>query len=285
MATRKKRTAIQTQYSRELSKLKRRIRETSRRGFSFTGNIPTAQTKKSIKQLESIRKNFYQYAEYRTDSGVISGTERRTQERREAAQKAQYGGRVQQAIRQELTRRYIPYNRVQNISKKVYENIEESVTEDLSKSLTEKDRIKKITDKELRKLQNREELPDRTYETLYQVRNLIDSYVPNEHWRGRYTEMKTTANQTIQKMLTEAISERGEGAIARIIEENSTRIMELVQAIHYDSGEEQMNMHIAEFGTLVTGQAMNIMDAIELQNAVYDETYTDEEYEDIFGQR
>lgn len=87
---------LQTEYNKQLSRVRRFINRASKRGYRFEGvpgisDRPEKITRKAINQLASLNQyNLYKYATAISDKGdIISGTERRKEERRSSARKGQ----------------------------------------------------------------------------------------------------------------------------------------------------------------------------------------------------
>lgn len=95
MAKKKKLTAIQREYNKELQKLKRRVRYIAKRGYRFTENPiparPQRPTRKAIERLRNITtKELYKATQYYDIilNKYVSGTEEQALTRSRASKKA-----------------------------------------------------------------------------------------------------------------------------------------------------------------------------------------------------
>lgn len=94
----KRRTPNQIAWDKEQKRIKRFIREATKRGFDFSDFVipkkPKRVTKKQIELIRSIKPDFlYSKATYKTEKGIISGLEGRKLERRIAYSKRFSGTR------------------------------------------------------------------------------------------------------------------------------------------------------------------------------------------------
>lgn len=87
---------LQTEYNKQLNRVRRFINRASKRGYRFEGvpgisDRPEKITRKAINQLAALNQyNLYKYATAINETGsIVSGTERRKEERRESARKGQ----------------------------------------------------------------------------------------------------------------------------------------------------------------------------------------------------
>lgn len=94
----KRRTPNQIAWDKEQKRIKRFIREATKRGFDFSDFVipkkPKRVTKKQIELIRSIKPDFlYSKATYKAEKGIISGLEGRKLERRIAYSKRFSGTR------------------------------------------------------------------------------------------------------------------------------------------------------------------------------------------------
>lgn len=114
---------LQTEYNKELNRVRRFINRASKRGYRFEGvpgfsDRPEKITRKAINQLASLNQyNLYKYATAISDTGsIVSGTERRKEERRESARKGQETRAKNKKTRIKPADPYdIVYNNIKNL--------------------------------------------------------------------------------------------------------------------------------------------------------------------------
>lgn len=117
----------------------------------------------------------------------------------------------------------------------------------------------------------------RTAETLSNVREQIAQWTPSVNWSKNLATVKRNDVNILKRILDGAISEFGEDAVARRLDNHSVEINTLLQEILYASGgrEEifkdgrtQVNADLARFASILKGHALNIDESISISEQV-----------------
>lgn len=238
----KKLTPNQQEWNRQVNRIKNFIRNAQKRGFRFDDSlIPTKSkviTKKRLQEIKSLTpQKLYREATYIDPfTGIImSGIERRTQERKIAARKAAETRKVRKA------------NRAQRAGPQLDIPVEAESDEDL---------------------------PLYTDLVLQQVEDMINSWEPPSTWSEWFAETKRRDRNTLKSMLDGAISSDGRDAVAKRCEENATTIIGLTERILYDSGKnirdksgriivENMLVYINEFSAIIMGRPLTVEESAQ----------------------
>lgn len=240
--TKEEQQALDKEYAKELRKLKRRVRDISKRGYSIPSTIiPKKPQTINPESIENIRKRdtkyIYKRSVYVSPEGtIIKGTERRTQERHEAALKAAE------------TKRINFYKRKND----EWANDNQS---------------------------NYESEYNYSYDPAYEkyivfmtVYEDFEQWTPSDWWSDDLKKYKQRDRDRGWGILQGAINELGEDAVADNLNANAVRVNELVSKILYESGNEyredsrngEINMSLNEFEAIVRGKALNIRESMEL---------------------
>lgn len=229
--------ALNKEYANELRKLKRRVRNIEKRGYSVSKSLipkkPKTIRQESIENLKKRKSEFiYKRSVYTSPQGTtIKGTERRSQERSEAAKKA---------AETRWQRFYEEQEREQDHSNYKYD-------------------------------------PNPSYDKLVMFQNVYEQFAlwtPNSWWSDELKELKQRDRDIGWGILQGAINELGSDAVADNMYNNALRVNELVNKILYESGNQykedsrsgEINHSLVEFEAIIRGRAITIRESIEWTN-------------------
>lgn len=215
-----RRTPNQIAWDKEQKRIKRFIREATKRGFDFSDFVipkkPKRVTKKQIELIRSIKPDFlYSKATYKAEKGIISGLEGRKLERRTAYSKRFSGTRNVAGIP-----------------------------------------------------------PTDVDDVLTQVEKIIDNYGGNSHWGEYMAARKNRDYQILKRILFGALARDGRRAVAKRLQANANRIIDIVNQALYASDQNTINFAMAAFARILKNEALTMQEAIEIQEA--SEGYDDE---------
>ena len=251
MSKKKKLTPNQDKYKELRNRLKRKVKDLGKRGYMpnksvllekfFFGDIPEKVSKKLLQTLEALTKgdNIYDFLHYYSPlkDKYITGRERRKEERQEAARKGWESRRTRE--------------------------LEEWA----------KDWAERHNDIQPSYTQN---MPSEGEAILKQVRDMIDTWKQNVTWTGELLELKTEDKDQASNILEGAINKVGLNNVLFNLQQNSARILALMNEILFQSGNkykvfsgsgrEGMRVALAELSTLIYGRPLTVEESIELTN-------------------
>ena len=254
----KKPTANQTAYMELVAEIKRKFKRIGKRGYVSLDNIYKEETpkrvlKKDLAKLENIAKNIYQFAKYYnplTDKYII-GTERRKQERAEAARKGWETRRANEA-----KRRAEEIEREQR--EKGYDN--GGVNEDDLKK-----RAKKQAEDE-------QGLPRETEVAFKQIEDLINNWTESSLWSEELKRIKRNDRNTLKSVLDGAISSLGREQVIRNCISHEFELITIVNRVLYSSGSqykdysarEGVQIDINKFTEILYGRPLTVAESKDI---------------------
>lgn len=242
MANSKAKTLAEQQYNKELRRIKQFIKRAEKRGYRFDSDIipdrPKRITKASVSRLKKITPTtLYKKSTALSEEGkVVSGTERRVQERKISAQKA-----VQ-------TRR----ERLAKVSKptKGFEEDRRRKDTEQKKRLTE--------DEEFRQKFTQGEI---VYSRIIDMINNVG----RDHIR---------AAEHLKSVLEHEIQEYGRENVLRSIGESPQEAIELSEiALRYNPGDSRHDDATRELLMVITGTIPTAEESIALQESIEADMY------------
>lgn len=229
---------LRKEYSKQKSRIKRVMQRAAQRGYYFPDMAdlfvkPDQATRAELEKLRGITANdIYGRGIWRNPATgeVISGSERRRQERSEAAQRGVQTRRYREAL-----------ERLANQDKQ-YGFFAGGLAGDFS---------------------------DDTYETLRYINNLIDQWSPSGDWNEWYTEQRRSYKNTLKSILDGAINREGREAVARRLQERAQEVIDLVERILFGSDkQEDVQFYLVEFATILKGSALTAEESYDLTEQV-----------------
>lgn len=226
-------TENQKEYKRIEKKLKRKIRELGKRGYTF-GEIPTPKkiTKKVIEKLESITQDIYEYAKYYDplQNKYITGKERQKQERAIAARKGWETRRRKEALE------YYEQHRNEGSFREIVDS-----RRDLQSVPFEEESI---------------------FDTVYQM---IEQWSPDPLWSPELAWIKREDTSLLKSTIDGALLQLGRETVLRNLKRKAYRFQTLAQEIMFmsgskfhDSGRNGLQARINELTEIVWGRALTV---------------------------
>lgn len=111
-------------------------------------------------------------------------------------------------------------------------------------------------------------------DVLRQVEKIIDEYNGNSNWGKYMAARKNRDYQILKRIFFGALARDGRRAVAKRLQANANRVIDIVNEALYASDQETVNFAMAAFARIVKGEALTIQEAIEIQDA--SEGYGDE---------
>ena len=235
------------QLFRKLKKqLKQKARRAEARGYVFAEGftdfeMPNRVTKKALEKLQNLIKNIYNYAlSYDPLKGeVISGTEKRKQERSTAARKAA-----------ETRRR----NR-EPVDKFWTDESGETWYNDYSEEYVESLR----------------------YESQTILQNLlqdIEQWEPDPKWSSELQSIKEDDVNKLKSIIYGRINEVGIQEVAATIKQNSAELIRLAHEVMYQSGNkfkmsgrEGIRINMNRIASLLIGRPLSVLEAMQIEQS------------------
>lgn len=254
----KKPTANQTAYMELVAQIKRKFKNIGKRGYVPLDNVykdetPKRVLQKDLSRLKNVAENIYQFAKYYnplTDKYII-GTERRKQERSEAARKGWETRRENEAKRraEEIEREQ---------KEKGYDN--GGVNEDDLKKRARK------------QAEDEQGLPRETELAFKQIEDMINNWSPSSLWSEELKRIKTNDRNTLKSVLDGAVSSLGREQVIRNCIGNEYELTGIVQQVLYMSGStykeysarEGVQIDIQKFTEILYGRPLTVAESKDI---------------------
>lgn len=254
----KKPTANQTAYMELVAEIKRKFKNIGKRGYVPLDNVykdetPKRVLQKELSRLKNVAENIYQFAKYYnplTDKYII-GTERRKQERSEAASKGWETRRENEA-----KRRAEEIEREQR--EKGYDN--GGVNEDDLKKRARK------------QAEDEQGLPRETEVAFKRIEDMINNWSPSSLWSEELKRIKTNDRNTLKSVLDGAVSSLGREQVIRNCIGNEYELIGIVQQVLYMSGStykeysarEGVQIDIQKFTEILYGRPLTVAESKDI---------------------
>ena len=120
------------------------------------------------------------------------------------------------------------------------------------------------------------------YTTLSTVRDMIEQWSPEPHWAPTFAVVKQGDRNMLRNILESQIVQEGEQAVAKRMQDNAQRIINLSESILYASGSDEYDLHsgrskvsfeLAEFAALIKGGPLTPEEARDLHDAQETQEY------------
>ena len=258
----KKPTANQTAYMELVAEIKRKFKNIGKRGYVPLDNVykdetPKRVLQKQLRNLKNVVENIYQFAKYYDplkDSYII-GTERRKQERAEAARKGWETRRANEAKRraEELIREQLEKQRADDLLRKQQEEWEKKWNEPLPE-------FEELTDEEYEEWERQEfermerereqrkkareqaedefHLPREIDQVLSMIEDLVNHWDESITWSESLKNVKRADKDTLKNILDGAIQSLGREQVAMNCLEHQDDLMDIVNRVLYESGDK-----------------------------------------------
>lgn len=273
-----------------VSEIKRKFRNIGKRGYVPLDNIYKEETPKHVLQkqltkLKNVVENIYQFAKFYDPLGdkYILGTERRKQERSEAAYKGWKTRRANEAKRrtEELLRQAQEQGEpVEPVTKELSEQLEPEPMADHYEELRKQDRENYEKELERRRQAFQQtmqemQLKAETEFVLSNIEELVDRWDESLVWSESLKSVKRVDVDTLKKVLEGAITSLGREQVALNCLNNQTELMEIVTRVLYasgdtykqygiDSGRSGVQRDIAKFREIIYGRRLTVEESKEI---------------------
>lgn len=256
----KKPTANQTAYMELVAEIKRKFKNISKRGYVPLDNVykdetPKRVLQKELSRLKNVAENIYQFAKYYnplTDKYII-GTERRKQERSEAARKGWETRRENEAKRraEEIEREQ---------KEKGYDN--GGVNEDDLKKRARK------------QAEDEQGLPRETEVAFNQIEDLINNWTESILWSEELKRIKRADRNTLKSVLDGAINSLGREQVIRNCVNHERDLIDIVNRVLYGSGSkykeysarEGVQIDINKFTEILYGRPLTVAESKDISD-------------------
>lgn len=231
---------LEREVKKERKRAKQLVRRATKRGFSFPENIvpdlPKKITEATLRKYKRLTPEYlYSKAVYISPEGTVyTGSQRRSQERSKASQKAA-----------ETRQRF-------------YESLSRAESED-------------STPPEAESWQGYGPAPTpESRLVLNQLRDMIANWQPRDVWSISLAELKRKDRDLLGRTLEGIVSREGEEAVARRCQDNAEILVALADKILYDSGDsyktrgvDGVNQQIQRFGEIIQGRPLTVRESME----------------------
>ena len=239
-------TENQQQFTKLKNRLKRKAKGIEKRGYAFPEgftdiNMPNRVTEKALKKLKDVIENIYNYAlSYDPLTGeVISGIEKRKQERSTAARKAA-----------ETRRR----NR-EPVDKFWTDESGETWYNDYSDEYVES-------------------LPSESQTILENLLQDIEQWEPDPKWSSELQSIKEDDVNKLKSIIYGRINEVGIQEVAETIKQNSAELIRLAHEVMYQSGNkfkmsgrEGIRINLNRIASLLIGRPLSVLEAMRIEQS------------------
>lgn len=257
------------EYNKELRRLQRAVERIEERGYTFS-KLPFKELKQpkpaSIERLQAIKtKDLYQYAQYKTETGTISGTERRKQERQESARKALETRRQNEAKRQQ--------EEADRVSRETLER-QEANAELIAQQIEEEqqqfeEEIRRRDEETKRRLNEEKEFRERFSQGKIIYEQIMDMIYDIDITHQASAE-------SLRRELDAQMDAYGEDAVLMAMANAPSDFIETAQtALQYKPESDQHSKAIMKLHELITGTVMTMEEAQEIHDRMEQDSYYD----------
>lgn len=259
-------------FKKEQKRLTRSIKRLEKRGYFFPNlkflEAPKRITIKSVERLQKLAtKALYEFARYVTPEGdLLKGTERRKEERKISAQKAQ------ETKRRKKYEELISKERELLSDQTTYETETQLTPEDYSSQQEFEEKIRKRDEAIKRKLQQ-----DEQYKKLFSEGKIVyDEISYRIHFLE--TQHKKSAESLMNTLRTE-IDKYGYEPVMRSIAQAPQEFKEEADvALRYSPTDDRHVQAIQALTNIIRGTVMSMQEAQEMQDRIDEDSYEDEIY-------
>lgn len=265
------------QYKALVNKLKRKAKDINKRGYVIPEALipqpPKKRLQKYLNELKERVENIYEYVYYvKPETGeYFTGSQRRGQERREAAQKA-----ANTKQRNENIRRIEQFERD---FKKFYEDNREAIEEGEYLRIPQENKTlrehpenvfkppRKPTQEEL------DTLPHEAEIILDRIYSEIERWQPDPRWSSQLESIKRDDTNQLRSVIDGAINQLGREQVIRNLAVNAEEFEALCMEIMYVSGSarvelgrEGVRIDLVKITQFVWGRSLTVEESQILQH-------------------
>ena len=246
------------EYNKELRRLKRAVARIEKRGYTFN-KLPFKELKrplpKSIERIKNIKaKDLYKYATYETPTGTIKGTERRQQERKEAALKARE------------TRERNKQRRLQEEAERVSRETLEQQQKQQQQQFEEQ--IRKRDEEARKRLEQ-----DKVYRDQFKQGKIIYEQLMDSIYNISIKHERSA--EVLKRVLDNEMDLYGEDAVLMSLANAPSKTLEEITnaVLNYDPEDGRHQQAILDLEQLITGTIPTMERAKELQDIIDSDEY------------
>lgn len=107
-------------------------------------------------------------------------------------------------------------------------------------------------------------LPQESDNVLRHIEQMISEWEPMANWSAYFTEAKREDKTRLETILQSSITEKGRIETARSLQNTATNVIDLADRVMYSSDEDQVQLDLVEFATILKGRSLTPEEAIDL---------------------
>ena len=107
-------------------------------------------------------------------------------------------------------------------------------------------------------------LPRESDNVLRHIEQMIADWQPMPNWSAYFTSAKKQDKTRLETILQTSITEIGRANTARRLQNTATIVIDLADRIMYASDEDQVQLDLVEFATILKGRSLTPEEAIDL---------------------
>lgn len=107
-------------------------------------------------------------------------------------------------------------------------------------------------------------LPRESDNVLRHIEQMIADWQPMPNWSAYFTSAKKDDKTRLETILQTSIAEIGRINTARRLQNTATNVFDLADRIMYASDEDQVQLDLVEFATILKGRSLTPEEAIDL---------------------
>ncbi len=107
-------------------------------------------------------------------------------------------------------------------------------------------------------------LPQEADNVLRHIEQMIAEWQPMPNWSAYFTEVKREDTTRLETILQSSIIEIGRTETARRLQNTATNVIDLADRVMYSSDEDQVQLDLVEFATILKGRSLTPEEAIDL---------------------
>lgn len=107
-------------------------------------------------------------------------------------------------------------------------------------------------------------LPQESDNVLRHIEQMIADWQPMSNWSAYFSEAKREDKTRLETVLQSSITEKGRIETARSLQNTATNVIDLADRVMYSSDEDQVQLDLVEFATILKGRSLTPEEAIDL---------------------
>lgn len=111
-------------------------------------------------------------------------------------------------------------------------------------------------------------IPTASQIIIENVRALLNSYAPPNHWSDYWKQKKGEDKNKAVQLLDNAVNREGADEIAKRLQARADDLERIINSIMYGSNEEQVQFDLTEFATILLNRSLSMDESAELTEAM-----------------